>query len=90
VLLVLWFATPAVATEHVIEPPKAIRITEQPDEEQTKALPVLKQSAALADSLAGLSRGSLNERVARLKKKVLADLVYVEGGSFMMGDFWRC
>ncbi|KAF7963964.1 hypothetical protein AWV80_03920 [Cupriavidus sp. UYMU48A] len=33
-----------------------------------------------------MTEGSLEERVAKLKRKVLKDLVFVQGDSFMMGD----
>ncbi|MBI5335237.1 MAG: hypothetical protein HZB72_11725 [Burkholderiales bacterium] len=44
-----------------------------------------KQLAALQ----GLQTGSIEERKARLRAKVIADMVYVRGGSFMRGDFAR-
>jgi len=56
-------------------------------EKQLDALPVRKQAPELAKSLADLQAGSIEERKARLKAKVFADMVYVRGGSFMRGDF---
>lgn len=60
-----------------------IAITEQ----ELAKLPVPAQSAALANNLAGIQTGPLEQRLAWLKQKVIADLVKVEGGSFVMGDF---
>ena len=50
-------------------------------------LPVPQQPDALARSLAALQVGSLDARQAELKAKVVADMVFVRGGSFMRGDF---
>jgi sulfatase modifying factor 1 len=50
-------------------------------------LPEPTQPKALHDALADLAKGTIEERVAKLKAKVIADLVYVQGGSFMRGDF---
>lgn len=58
-------------------------------EKKLAALPVPQQSPELAQSLAGLQTGSIDERKARLKAKTMADMVYVQGGSFMRGDFTR-
>jgi formylglycine-generating enzyme required for sulfatase activity len=68
-----------------VKPPKVPRMSnEYIDESQLVAL---KQPPALAAELAALGEGTVEERVARLKKKVIADLIFVEGGTFMMGDF---
>lgn len=56
-------------------------------EKQLASLPVPKQAPELAKALADLQTGSLEERKARLRAKVIADMVYVRGGSFMRGDF---
>lgn len=56
-------------------------------EKNLAALPVPQQAPELAKALAELQVGTLNERKARLKAKVIADMVYVRGGSFMRGDF---
>lgn len=58
-------------------------------EKKLAALPQPQQSPELAKSLAELQTGSIDERKARLKAKVFADMVYVQGGSFMRGDFTR-
>jgi hypothetical protein len=49
--------------------------------------PTLHQPSALTAELLALTEGSMEERIAKLKRKVLKDLIRVEGGSFMMGDF---
>lgn len=68
-----------------VKPPKVPRMSnEYIDESQLVAL---EQPPALAAELAALGQGTVEERVARLKKKVVADLIFVEGGTFMMGDF---
>ncbi len=68
-----------------VTPPKIPQMnSEYVDESKLVAL---KQPPALAAELDALGMGSVKERVARLKKKVVADLIFVEGGTFMMGDF---
>ncbi len=68
-----------------VTPPKIPQMnSEYVDESKLVAL---KQPPALAAELDALGKGSIKERVARLKKKVVADLIFVEGGTFMMGDF---
>jgi len=56
-------------------------------ERNLAALPVPQQSPELAKALADLQTGSVDARVAKLKAKVYADMVYVQGGRFMRGDF---
>lgn len=56
-------------------------------EKRLDAMPVPQQSEALAKALAELDEGGVQERVEKLKAKVLKDLVFVKGGSFQMGDF---
>lgn len=58
------------------------------DEELAKR-PSPKQPPELTAALLDLEKGSNEERVAKLKAKAIADLVYVRGGSFMRGDFSR-
>lgn len=70
-----------------VRPPKLPRVTDELSPAAVAKLPVPKQSPELAKQLASLSEGSLEERIEKLKKKVLADLVFVEGGTHMMGDF---
>ena len=50
-------------------------------------LPKPEQPPQLRDALLDLQNRSIEERVEKLKAKALADLVYVQGGSFMRGDF---
>lgn len=70
-----------------VKPPKQPHVDQPLTDEQVAKLPVLKQPAALKDALTGLSKGSIEERKAKLKKYVLSHLVFVKGGSFQMGDF---
>ena len=57
--------------------------------ENLAMLPMPKQPAELAQALASMQVGSLDARKEVLKAKVLRDMVYVRGGSFMRGDFAR-
>ena len=58
-------------------------------EKRLAELPLPEQPKALTEALMALEQGSLEERKAKLKAKVVTDLVYVRGGSFMRGDFAR-
>ncbi|MBM3114923.1 formylglycine-generating enzyme family protein [Jeongeupia naejangsanensis] len=51
------------------------------------ALPKLTQAPELAAALKGVTEGPLVQRTANLKRKVVNDLVFVEGGTFDMGDW---
>ncbi|CAH0350698.1 SUMF1/EgtB/PvdO family nonheme iron enzyme [Aquabacterium sp. CECT 9606] len=76
---------PTLAT---VKPPAVPKINHHfISEKKLAALPVPQQPPELAKALADLQTGTLDERKARLKAKVLADMVYVRGGSFMRGDF---
>jgi sulfatase modifying factor 1 len=80
-----FLATSAHADAVSVKPPKVPQMSgEYIDESKLVAL---KQPVYLASALDALGRGTIAERIARLKKKVLADLIVVEGGTFMMGDF---
>ncbi len=79
---------PTLATAKIPGNPK-INSIDYISEKKLAALPVPQQSPELAQSLTGLQTGSIDERKARLKAKALADMVYVQGGSFMRGDFTR-
>jgi formylglycine-generating enzyme required for sulfatase activity len=59
----------------------------EPDDGAYAKGPQLKQPQALQDELTSLTKGAVEERVEKLKRKVLKDLVFIEGGTFMMGDF---
>jgi formylglycine-generating enzyme required for sulfatase activity len=75
-----------------VKPPEyPINMGPLPDEEVYK-LPKREQPAALKQTLMSLTEGAgtVEERVARLKQKVLADLVFFKGGSFEMGDWLEC
>ncbi len=56
-------------------------------EKKLATLPVPQQPPELAKALADVQTGSIEERKAKLKAKVFADMVYVRGGNFMRGDF---
>lgn len=56
-------------------------------EEDVHKLPKREQPPALKEALMSLTEGTLEERVARLKRKAVTDLVFVKGGSFEMGDW---
>lgn len=55
--------------------------------EDLAKLPVPQQPPELAQALAAMQVGSIDARKEVLKAKVLRDMVYVRGGSFMRGDF---
>ncbi|WP_196487272.1 formylglycine-generating enzyme family protein [Burkholderia territorii] len=50
-------------------------------------LPLVSQSSTLKENLLELQQGSIQERIEKLRRKVLEDLVFVRGGTYMMGDF---
>ncbi len=71
-----------------IKPPANPKVlNEHMPRDQIDKLPIPKQPPALTAALLDLEKGSIEERTAKLKKKTLADLVYVRSGSFMRGDF---
>lgn len=71
-----------------VKPPANPRVfNEHMPRDQIDQLPIPKQPPELTAALLDLEKGSIEERVAKLKKKSIADLVYVRGGSFMRGDF---
>ena len=71
-----------------VKPPANPKVlNEHMPREQIEKLPIPKQQPELTTALLDLEKGSIEERVAKLKKKTIADLVYVRGGSFMRGDF---
>jgi len=55
--------------------------------EDLAKLPMPQQPPELAQALAAMQLGSIDARKEVLKAKVLKDMVYVRGGSFMRGDF---
>jgi formylglycine-generating enzyme required for sulfatase activity len=81
----LFLCSLAYAEASAVKPPKVPHMSEQYIDESK--LVALKQPPALAAELAALGKGTVEERVALLKKKVVADMIFVEGGTFMMGDF---
>lgn len=71
-----------------IKPPANPKVfNEHMPDAQIEKLPIPKQPPELTAALLDLEKGSIEERVAKLKKKAITDLVYVRGGSFMRGDF---
>lgn len=71
-----------------VKPPANPRVfNEHMPRDQIDKLPIPKQPPELTAALLDLEKGSIEERVAKLKRKTIADLVYVRGGSFMRGDF---
>jgi formylglycine-generating enzyme len=76
---------PTLAT---VKPPGNPKISHHFISEKMLAeLPVPRQPPELAKALSELQVGTIEERKARLKAKVFSDMVYVQGGSFMRGDF---
>lgn len=47
----------------------------------------LKQPQTLVDDLLRVQSGSMKQRIEALKRKLANDMVFVEGGTFWMGDF---
>jgi formylglycine-generating enzyme required for sulfatase activity len=71
-----------------VKPPANPRVlNEHMPRDQIEKLPIPQQSPELTAALLDLEKGSIEERIAKLKKKTIADLIYVRGGSFMRGDF---
>lgn len=71
-----------------VKPPANPRVlNEHLPRDQIEKLPIPQQSPELTAALLDLEKGSIEERIAKLKKKTIADLIYVRGGSFMRGDF---
>ena len=67
--------------------PELMTAVPELSEEEQSALPLVTQPAQLKKALEAIQSGVLEERVARLKKKALEDLVFVPGGQFIMGDW---
>ena len=81
----LFFCMSSYAQHSSVKPPKVPSIGKEYIEDAK--LVALKQPEALAAELQALGQGTTEERIARLKKKVIHDMIFVEGGTFMMGDF---
>jgi formylglycine-generating enzyme len=87
-LMVVAAALPVVVSgEEPAQPPKIPRISADPSAEAVLKLPRKVQPEALHEQLAGLKDGTMDERIGKLKAKVVGDLVFMQGGTFMMGDF---
>ena len=76
-------ALPCVAAK----PPETPSATDAIREGDNRPQPKLEQPASLKAELASLAQGSIKERVEKLKRKALNDLVFFEGGRFEMGDW---
>jgi formylglycine-generating enzyme required for sulfatase activity len=80
---------PSLAT---VKPPEQPRLLNEhrfflSARDEIDRLPLPEQPRELTAALLGLEQGSVAERVAKLKKKAVADLAYVRGGSFLRGAF---
>lgn len=84
-LSAIFLCTLAHAETSSIKPSKVPSISKEYVDE-SKLMP-LKQPPVLAAELEALSQGTIEDRIARLKEKVVHDIILVEGGTFMMGDF---
>lgn len=80
--------SPNLATVKPPAKPQVLKDERIVDEELAKR-PSPKQPPGLTAALLDLEKGSIEERVAKIKAKAINDLVYVRGGSFMRGDFSR-
>lgn len=78
--------TLAVAATDV-KPPKVPTFNNITDETPYDDQSDPQQPKALEAELMDLTKGTVAERVAKLKRKAINDLVFVKGGTFMMGDF---
>lgn len=74
-----------------VKPPKVPHVSEVPEnsEEALSKLPKQVEPPSFTKAIEELQRGNLKSRIERLKSKTLDDLIAVEGGEFMMGDFGR-
>lgn len=67
--------------------PDEIEIIGAPNEEPQPPVKIPEQPAALAAAIKKLQEGTLDAQVKALVEKARQDMVYVEGGEFLMGDF---
>jgi len=73
-----------------VKPPANPQVfNERISDEELAKRPSPKQPPELTRVLLNLEKGSIEERTAKLKAKAIADLVYVQGGKFMRGDFGK-
>jgi formylglycine-generating enzyme required for sulfatase activity len=85
--ILLLFCLVSLPCAAEVQPPKTPFADEPIRERDVRYLRMLTQPPELKAALEAIAQGSIPERVARLKKKALEDMVFVEGGSFMM-DLW--
>ena len=67
-----------------VQPPETPFADEPIRERDVRPLRMLTQAPELKAALEAIAQGPIQERVARLKKKALEDMIFVEGGLFMM------
>jgi formylglycine-generating enzyme required for sulfatase activity len=70
-------------------PPENPFADEPIHERDVRPLLMLSQPPELRATLGAIAQGPIPERVTRLKKKALEDMIFVEGGSFMMGSWYH-
>jgi len=78
---------PPIVKPLELRPPELLTWVEELSDEEEEALPLVTQPAKLKASLEAIASGPLEARVERLKQKALKDLVFIEGGQFVMGDW---
>jgi formylglycine-generating enzyme required for sulfatase activity len=78
-------ALPCAAKE--VKPPEVPSVTSEIREGDGRTLRMLTQPPEFKAELESLAQGSIKERVAKLKKKALKDLVFFEGGRFERGTW---
>jgi sulfatase modifying factor 1 len=87
-LLLVSLLTPCILYA-AVTPPEVPKISRELKFEEVEQLPQLNQSPQLQQELSRLQSGTTAERIERLKRKSVADLVWFEGGTFTMGDWAR-
>jgi sulfatase modifying factor 1 len=87
-LLLFSLLTPCILYA-AVTPPEVPKISRELKPEEVEKLPQLKQSPQLQQELSSLQTGTTAERIERLKRKSMADLIWFEGGTFTMGDWAR-
>ncbi|WP_408584731.1 SUMF1/EgtB/PvdO family nonheme iron enzyme [Paraburkholderia bannensis] len=71
-----------------VQPPVKIYVSRETNStDEAKLLPSVSQSAVLRQNHLDLHEGSVRERIEKLKRKALADLIHLPSGTFLMGDF---
>lgn len=83
------FASAATSPEsREVRPPAVPNLSAEPDSvDEARRLAPVAQPPTLRKALLDLQKGTLQERIEKLKRKVADDWVLVRDGSYMMGDF---